>query len=729
MKLNTISGRLLLVFSATLAGLALLSSVALYFLHDSLIGARKTQMMAVVESASSIVDRFHQQELAGSISRAEAQSNAMQMLKGMRYLGGNYVWIHNMESPWPRMIMHPTMPSLDNTPLGDSRFNKAFHTQNPATGQSATFANRNLFIAMNQTVSQAGQGFVEYYWPKPRGNGVSSDDYPKLSYVKSYRPWGWVLGTGVYTDDVEAEFWVAARTLLPCIGLAAALVIFSAFMLRRWVIGQLGGDVEEASAAARRIASGDLKTRIPLAIDAGESIMRSLENMRQGLEQIISANIYNSSMLSKEMTALVGDAANMSARLSMQVTADDEVLQSVQNLQQDMQSIADIASETGKYAHIIANQTAQGQESIAATSNSIQSISTTLENSARTIHTLVIRAQEIGGIVQSIKDIADQTNLLALNAAIEAARAGEAGRGFAVVADEVRSLATRTAQSTGSIDALVEQIQVEIAQAVKSMETTVPLVRQSIDTTDNTQDLLRQFCDSSHVTVTKMEQLSTLVQTQVLNVEQVVSILKQAQLISSAAVSMIDETLQIAGRADKYSSALSDVARRYGSAPASELPVELGLTVWTDQLSVGVESIDEQHKLLFAIGNRLAGLSHQKNIDNQKIVAGVYKALVDYTSYHFKHEATLMAERGYPQSAEHLRQHAQLLRDVEEFGTRLQQGQDIALELARFVRKWLLEHIQHEDKALGVFLGGSTANLPGNASANLEVGDGSIELW
>ena len=185
----------------------------------------------------------------------------------------------------------------------------------------------------------------------------------------------------MYTDDVEAEFWVAARTLLPCIGLAAALVIFSAFMLRRWVIGQLGGDVEEASAAARRIASGDLKTRIPLAIDAGESIMRSLENMRQGLEQIISANIYNSSMLSKEMTALVGDAANMSARLSIRVTADDEVLQSVQNLQQDMQSIADIASETGKYAHIIANQTAQGQESIAATSNSIQSISTTLENS------------------------------------------------------------------------------------------------------------------------------------------------------------------------------------------------------------------------------------------------------------------------------------------------------------------------------------------------------------
>lgn len=624
MKTNTISSRLLLLTFSVLSGLALLSCVALLFLHANLVSAKKTQIVAVVESASSIVDRFHQLELAGKLTRTEAQNSAMQMLKGMRYLGGNYIWIHNMESPWPRMIMHPTVPTLDNTQLSSGKFNKASYALNPITGEAETFQNRNLFIAMNQMISQAGQGFVEYYWPKPQENGVSSNDYPKLSYVKRYPPWNWVLGTGVYTDDIETEFWATARMLLLCIGLTVALVAFSSFMLRRWVIGQLGGDVVEAAAAARRIASGDLKTRIPLAIDAGESIMRSLENMRQGLEQIISANIHNASMLSKEMTALVGDAANMSARLSMQVTADDEVLQSVQNLQHDMQSIADIASETGKYAHIIADQTASGQDSIAATSNSIQSISTTLENSARTINTLVIRAQEIGGIVQSIKDIADQTNLLALNAAIEAARAGEAGRGFAVVADEVRSLATRAAQSTYSIHSLVEQIQVEIAQAVKNMEAVVPLVQQSINTTDNTQNLLRQFGESSHVTVSKMEQLSTLVQTQVLNVTQVVSILKQAQLISSAAVGMIDETLQIAGRADKYSTALSDVARRYGSVPASELPAELGLTVWSDQMSVGVESIDEQHKRLFAIGNRLAGLSHQKNMDNRKVVAGVY---------------------------------------------------------------------------------------------------------
>ena len=115
----------------------------------------------------------------------DAKRQALAALKALRYGEGDYVWVNDLQ---PRMIMHPTIPSLDNTPLGDSRFNKAFHTQNPATGQSATFANRNLFIAMNQTVSQAGQGFVEYYWPKPRGNGVSSDDYPKLSYVGYFGP-------------------------------------------------------------------------------------------------------------------------------------------------------------------------------------------------------------------------------------------------------------------------------------------------------------------------------------------------------------------------------------------------------------------------------------------------------------------------------------------------------------------------------------------------------------
>lgn len=718
----------MLVFSATVAGLVLLFSVALYFFHENLIAAKQAQVVAVVESASSIIERFHQQELSGKVSRTEAQSNAIQTLKNMRYLGGNYVWIQNMESPWPRMIMHPTIPSLDNTALNRSKFNKAFYSHNPSTGQTETFHNRNLFVAMNQMVSQAGKGFVKYFWPKPQAKGMSAEDYPKLSYVQSYRPWGWVLGSGIYLDDVETELWAITLGLLPYAGLALGLAMASAFMLRRWVIGQLGGEVEEASAAARRIASGDLKTRIPLAIDAGESIMRSLENMRQGLEQIISANIYNSSMLSKEMTALVGDAANMSSRLSMQVTADDEVLQAVRDLQQDMQSIAEIAGETGKHAHDIADQTVLGQESIAATSNSIQSISVTLENAGRTIHTLVVRAQEIGGIVQSIKGIADQTNLLALNAAIEAARAGEAGRGFAVVADEVRLLATRTSQSTLSINGLVEQIQADIAQAVKNMETAVPLVQQSISTTDNTKDLLRQFCDSSHVTVTKMEQLSTLVQKQVLNVEQVVSIVKQAKLISGDAVDMIDDTLQVAGRADRYSTALSDVARRYGSVPTSELPAALGLLVWTDQLSVGIESIDSQHKRLFAIGNRLAGLSHQTS-DNQNVVAGVYQELLDYTKYHFQHEEELMSQQNYADSAEHLRQHAEFLREIEQFGKRLEQGQDNAMNLAKFVHKWLLEHIGREDKALGVFLGGDTANSQNNQTPHLEVGDGSIELW
>lgn len=214
MKLNSITGRLAIILIGSIAGMILLSITALYAIHSNLIGVKKAQIVAVVDAAADIVEKAHQLEINSGLSQAEAKRNALQALKNLHYLNAtSYVWVHNLETPIPRMIMHPAMPSLDGHVLDASEFETASFSLNPDSGQEESFEKRNLFVAMNGVVNTAGHGFVKYLWEKPKGAEDRKGPIPKLSYVRLYKPWGWVLGAGVYVDDIEASFWSSAQWL------------------------------------------------------------------------------------------------------------------------------------------------------------------------------------------------------------------------------------------------------------------------------------------------------------------------------------------------------------------------------------------------------------------------------------------------------------------------------------------------------------------------------------
>lgn len=166
---------------------------SLLFHRQATLDSRKAELKNIVTLAMSHIEEKYRQYLTGHQTLQQAQQDAALAIKNLRYDDGvGYLWINDLGQPFPRMVMHPTLPELDGRTLGDPVFNTAL-------GQD-----ENLFVAAAERCLESGAGFIDYLWPKPTKQGLT-EQQPKISYVKLFKPWGWVVGTGVYIDDIEAE--------------------------------------------------------------------------------------------------------------------------------------------------------------------------------------------------------------------------------------------------------------------------------------------------------------------------------------------------------------------------------------------------------------------------------------------------------------------------------------------------------------------------------------------
>ena len=191
--------------------------------RDDFLAERKLKTRHLVESAYTVVAHYHALQQSGALDEKAAQEAAAKAVKAMRYDGKEYFWIHDLSAPVPKMIMHATVPALDGKVLDEARFNKAVEARDGKDGEARELKNENLFVAFNQVVERAGEGFVTYLWPRPKaGGGVTDELFPKISYVKKFEPWGWVIGTGIYVDDINTYFWSHASDslLLAVIGVS-----------------------------------------------------------------------------------------------------------------------------------------------------------------------------------------------------------------------------------------------------------------------------------------------------------------------------------------------------------------------------------------------------------------------------------------------------------------------------------------------------------------------------
>ena len=460
------------------------------FIRGLIMEEKKATVTYLVQEATSLLASYQKQVETGTLTKEEAQKQAAERIGAIRYNEKDYLWINDMT---PKMVMHPIKPELNGKDLSENKD-----------------ANGKLhFNEMVKVCKENGKGFVQYAWAKPGG----SAPLPKLSYVELYQPWGWIVGTGIYTDDVAAHM----RTIQLSIGAALlallALGILLALLVSRTVTGPIKAVVDTIRDIAQ--GEGDLTKRLPIhgkneIGELSEWFNTFLDKLHGIISQVSGSSLQLASsalelqLTSKMMTESIAQLSSQSTSLA---TAGEEM----------SATSGDIANSCHHAAGNANGATQKANQGATVVGQSIAVMSTIAErvqSAAKTVDALGIRSEQIGAIIGTIEDIADQTNLLALNAAIEAARAGEQGRGFAVVADEVRALAERTTRATKEIGEMIKAIQKETKAAVTSMEQSVVQVDQGTSHAAESGRSLQEILDIINDVTEQIGQIATAAEEQ-----------------------------------------------------------------------------------------------------------------------------------------------------------------------------------------------------------------------
>jgi len=533
-----VTTRLAFAGVAVFLGLALIAAYTLMQIRSDALAAHSARLKDLVEVSQGIISNYQKLEADKKLTLEEAQLQAKEALRPLRFGRDDYFFLYDFDG---RAVMVAGNPKMEGDVFLGKTDKKGF----------------KMWDAIVETGKGPGKGYVEYWFPR----AGQTEAKPKMAYVLGVPDWKWIVGTGVYVDDVDAAVNGAAFRYGVMSLLVLAVVALIAYFVSHSIVSQLGGEPAAAIDLMSRAAAGDLTVDVHSA--SRGSILDSAGQMVRSIRTMVSEISQSSVTLTQGAERISTASREVAIASERQSDATSSMAAAIEEMTVSINHISDSANDTQENSLASVRLSEDGFVRIQAASNGIKEIASTVSDASGRIRKLEERANQISSIAGVIKEIAGQTNLLALNAAIEAARAGEQGRGFAVVADEVRKLAERTSSATIEIEQMITGIQTDTVQVVGVMDAALPQVDAGVRAAEGAAESLRQIKDGAQMTLTRIREVANATKEQSVASNSIAQRVEEVATMVEETTAAMHSTAETAEDLERISGELTQLVSRF----------------------------------------------------------------------------------------------------------------------------------------------------------------------